>query len=411
MTQLRRLEVTLASAGAAYLVGSGNWPTAPAAADRDYVTASDPSTAARELAALLRGRAFVMDERRQYWRLVAPHLPIVDIAPLAGADIGHDLSLRDFTMNAVAAMLPEHRPLLDPFLGLCDLRQRLVRQVSPRSLPADPLRVLRGLRMASEHGFAIEARTWKSMREAAPALVAVKPERIRMELLRALQGVGWLEAALSCGNLGIWAGLPLSRPLEVDSERMATTLASLSTRRRAAAASESRIGGIRGLDGHRAQGLAVLAAALISAGLDGGAVRSVSAELRLSTRETDALSGMVNSALDLGKHAVSTRKAYALVERFGAASAWGAALAANDAFLEAVTTLQLPLLRSLPDGRALADAVGRPPGPWLGRLVDHLRRVVALGDIAPDDALEEAVRWSTRTRRDESRHPTGEPGC
>lgn len=411
MTQLRRLEAALASTGAAYLVGSGNWPTAPASADRDYVTAAITSSVATELAALLRGRAFLMDERRQYWRLVAPRLPIVDIAPLAGPDIGHDLSLRDFTMNAVAAMLPEHRPRHDPFRGLTDLRHGLVRQVSRHSMSADPLRVLRGLRLASEHGFIIEADTWRFMREAAPALFAVKPERIRMELLRTLQGAGWQAAALACSDLGIWTGLPLSRPLEVDSQRMATKLAALASRLPSVRAAESRIGGLRGLDSQRGLGLAALGAALLSAGLDAEAVRPAADELRLSSRETNALAGMVGSALDMGTDAIGTRRAYALVERFGAAAAWGAGLAGNDTFLEAVTVLHLPALVALPDGRALAEAVGRPPGPWLGRLVDHLQRVVALGDVSPGDALDEAVRWSNRRRGDGAHTVTGEQEC
>ncbi len=312
------------------------------------------------LAEILHGRAFVMDARRQYWRLVAPRLPIVDIAPLAGSDIGHDLSLRDFTMNAVAAMLPVHRPLHDPYRGLTDLRHGLVRQVSRQAMCADPLRILRGLRLASEHGFTIEVGTWGSMRQSAPALVAVKPERIRMELLRALQGAGWQAAALACGDLGIWTGLPLTTPLNADAERLAARLASLASRLPSVRAAETRIGGLRGLDSHRGRGLAALAAALISAGLDGEAVRPVADELRLSSREASALAGMVTSALAMGTGAIGTRRAYALVDRFGASVAWGAGLAGNDSFLDAVTTLHLPDLLALPDGRALADAVGRP---------------------------------------------------
>lgn len=399
MKRLRLLEVALAGAGTAYLVGSGNWPTAPRAADRDYVTAAPPADIGRELARRFGGRAFVMDETRQYWRLVAPQLPIVDLAPIAEGDIGHDLSLRDFTMNAVATTLPDHRPVVDPFHGIVDHREHLVRQVTPRSLPADPLRVLRGLRLASEHGHVIEEQTWVAMRNAIPGLVEVKPERIRMELLRALQGPGWRQAAIACQDLEVWAHLPLSPRIMVERGRLIERLDRLGNHRAEAAAAAQRMGGLRGLDEHRVLGLAVLAAPILAAGTDGTGARAVGEQLRLSSRESEALAGMTASSLEMGEGHASPRQAYALLERYGAAAAWGAALAGNNSFPESVAGLHLPELRSIPGGIALADAVGRPPGAWLGRLVSHLRRAVALGELRPEEAAQESVRWAENARR------------
>lgn len=399
MKRLRLLESALAGAGAVWLVGSGNWPTAPAAADRDYVTAIAPSTLAQDLAGRFGGRAFVMDESRQYWRLVAPQLPMVDLAPVAGGDIGHDLSLRDFTMNAVAAYLPAHRPLLDPFLGLTDLRHGLVRQVSAQSLPADPLRVLRGLRLASEHAFVIESCTWSAMRTAAPGLQDVKPERIRMELLRALQGAGWIRAALACSDLDLWTHLPLVPVLAVDRQALECRLGNLARSAPAARSAAERIGGMRGLDHSRAGGLAVLAAVCLAGARDADGARRMGEQLRFSAREIAALAGMVAGAADMGTDVIGRRRAYALVERYGAAAAWSAALAANSSFLDSVANLRLPDLSLIPDGRALAAAVGRPPGPWLGPVVDHLRRLVALGELDPERGPQEAVAWTEKARQ------------
>jgi len=123
-----------------------------------------------------------MDATRGYWRIVAPGLPVVDLSPLAGDDIGTDLSLRDFTVNAIATMLPTHSPRLDPFRGGADWRYRLLRQVSSQAMAADPLRVLRGLRLHGTLGFGLTPDTEALCRQYAPALASVSVERVRDEL-------------------------------------------------------------------------------------------------------------------------------------------------------------------------------------------------------------------------------------
>ena len=78
-------------------------------------------------------RAVLMDAERRHWRVVAPRLPVVDLALMAGGDICADLALRDFTINAIAAMLPSRRPVLDPFRGCLTSGTGLIRQVSSQA--------------------------------------------------------------------------------------------------------------------------------------------------------------------------------------------------------------------------------------------------------------------------------------
>lgn len=78
--------------------------------------------------------------------------------------IKEDLSRRDFTINAMAFDIYNER-LIDPFLGLNDLYSGIVNAVlvPEQRFLEDATRMLRGLRFASQLGFAIEAHTWRAI--------------------------------------------------------------------------------------------------------------------------------------------------------------------------------------------------------------------------------------------------------
>ena len=106
-----------------------------------------------------------------------------------GASIEEDLSRRDFTMNALARNTATGR-VLDLFGGAADIEARLIRAVGEpvRRFTEDPLRILRGIRFASEVGFAIEPETREAMRQTAGLLATLSQERVTAELDRLLQG-------------------------------------------------------------------------------------------------------------------------------------------------------------------------------------------------------------------------------
>ena len=97
-----------------------------------------------------------------------------------------DLGRRDFTINAMATDLADGR-LLDPFGGAHDLTQRLLRQVSDAAFPEDPLRMLRGVQLATRFGLEVEPRTRQAMCDHAAAITTVAPERIAEELRKLFQ--------------------------------------------------------------------------------------------------------------------------------------------------------------------------------------------------------------------------------
>ena len=106
---------------------------------------------------------------------------VYDFAAIEGADIVTDLARRDFTVNAMAVDMATGE-LLDPHGGQQDASARLVRMVDPSNFDDDPLRTLKGVRMAVRYGFTIESETMDAMRMRAPRIVEVAAERVTYEL-------------------------------------------------------------------------------------------------------------------------------------------------------------------------------------------------------------------------------------
>jgi poly(A) polymerase len=105
------------------------------------------------------------------------------------SDIETDLSRRDFTINALAVRLPE-REAIDPFEGLKDLRQRVLRTpIEPdASFTDDPLRMLRAFRFASQLDFRIAERVLDAIGRLKDQILTVSAERIQEELTKLLLG-------------------------------------------------------------------------------------------------------------------------------------------------------------------------------------------------------------------------------
>jgi tRNA nucleotidyltransferase/poly(A) polymerase len=117
-----------------------------------------------------------------------------DFAELLAHDIESDLARRDFTMNAMAVDLVRD-VLLDPHRGQRDIADRLVRMVAASNFDDDPLRLLKGVRMAIKYEFTIEEETLEAIRSRAPRIVDVAPERVTYELAIIL-GSGAVQRAL-----------------------------------------------------------------------------------------------------------------------------------------------------------------------------------------------------------------------
>jgi tRNA nucleotidyltransferase (CCA-adding enzyme) len=99
-----------------------------------------------------------------------------------------DLSRRDLTINAMAE--DDNGDVIDPYGGLNDLNNRVLRHVSP-AFCEDPLRILRVARFAARYahlGFTVADETQKLMTamSANGELTTIAAERIWVELYKAL---------------------------------------------------------------------------------------------------------------------------------------------------------------------------------------------------------------------------------
>ncbi|NLN15332.1 MAG: HD domain-containing protein [Tissierellia bacterium] len=102
------------------------------------------------------------------------------------SNIEDDLSRRDFTINSMA--YNDQRGLVDPFNGREDLRKAIIKTVGNpyERFKEDHLRILRGVRFASQLGFKLEEKTYKACREMSNLLSKISAERIREELFKIL---------------------------------------------------------------------------------------------------------------------------------------------------------------------------------------------------------------------------------
>ena len=105
-----------------------------------------------------------------------------------GFSIIEDLSRRDFTMNAMAASLPDGS-LFDPYNGKNDIKTSLIRAVGNplNRFSEDGLRPVRAIRFAGQLGFKIEEETLKAISLSLEKISKVSVERIQEEFNKILR--------------------------------------------------------------------------------------------------------------------------------------------------------------------------------------------------------------------------------
>jgi tRNA nucleotidyltransferase/poly(A) polymerase len=184
------------------------------AADLDVAVGGGALDLGGRLAGHLGARFVVLDAARGAGRIVGGAGGVtVDLVDLRAPTLEADLRARDFTVNALAVGVESllrdgHAPIVDPTGGLRDLRELVVRPCAPTAISADPLRAMRGVRLAMRPGWRLHPSAEAAIAAAAPRTAAVAPERVRGELagilaeataatgLRTLDRLGVLEALL-----------------------------------------------------------------------------------------------------------------------------------------------------------------------------------------------------------------------
>lgn len=107
---------------------------------------------------------------------------------LYSKEITHDLSRRDFTVNAL--IMDEFEEVQDYHNGLDDLNKRIIKTINnPKErFTEDALRILRAFRFVSKLGFDIEQDTFEAIKELRHLIQNISIERVMVELEKIFKG-------------------------------------------------------------------------------------------------------------------------------------------------------------------------------------------------------------------------------
>lgn len=369
-----------------------------------------------------------------------------------GENLEEDLRRRDFTVNAMALVLPDLR-FVDPYGGLADLAARRLRTpMAPSvSFGDDPLRMMRAARFVAQLGFDVDEAVADALADMAPSLAMVSSERIRDELTRLVLAPSpraGLSLLVDSGLADVVIPeLPALR-LEVDEhhrhkdvyQHSLTVLdQAIELESPAARASDSqgsgddRTGGVAGPDlvlrlaallhdigkpatrrfepgggvsfhHHEVVGAKLAARRLKALRFDKDTVRAVARLIELHLRFhgytdgdwTDSAvrryvtdAGPLLSRLHLLTRADCTTRNIRKAQRLAVA---------YDSLEERIGRLlaeeELRAVRPELDGHQIGTILGIPPGPVLGRAYKHLLDVrLDRGPIGAQAAEQELLRW------------------
>jgi tRNA nucleotidyltransferase (CCA-adding enzyme) len=348
--------------------------------DLDLVLGEGAISLGRQLARDQGGTCVVLDHERDIARVVLAGWTI-DLARRQGADLASDLQRRDYTVNAIALPLAPGSLVVDPTGGLDHLNSQTLVAVAEANLLDDPLRLLRGVRLATELGFSLEATTLQWIRTHARRLEQVAGERVLMELEKlsvATAGQRGLALALDLKLLEPWGAQPAA----------ALPFASLTV----TAAQEQGL--------NEQELAAALPIARMAWLLDGAAAARLKGSRRLQLRCDllrrwwDVLSGRTLDGLSeperLDLHQALDADLPALLLNQSAATCQAALIR----WRNPADPLFHP--RSPLDGHQLQQSLGLPPGPELGLILRHLMRERALARLPDQDittAINAARQW------------------
>jgi poly(A) polymerase len=338
------------------------------------------------------------------------------------ATLADDLGRRDFTMNAIAVEA-ESGAFVDPWGGEADIARALVRAVGDPDdrFAEDPLRLLRAARFVSQLGFRLDWQTEQAMARHASSLARISRERILAEMTRLLVGPfvdHGLDALRRTGLLIVAA--PELGPLVSEAEsdlsgrfgrekdlwdhtvRVVRQSPARPAVRWAAFLHDAAKPLTRGVDldgethfyGHERVGGQLAQQLLSRLNADKALRSSVRTLVELHGRPAAYDASWTDSAvrrlaleagavwqdlLDLAAADVTSAR-----ERKRAEAAVRVA-GLREHFARLQEEAELATLESPLDGNDLMRMFARPPGPWIGRVKDHLRELVIDGELAPDD--------------------------
>ena len=162
--------------------------------DIDIVVSDKPKEIVEIVSKQLSGTYFLINSDHAIYRInvqLGSSSLNIDIG-LFEESIYDDLFNRDFTINAIALKLDskfrnvEVDNVIDPYCGVEDIKNKIIKTVNERSFIGDPLRLLRCIRLYAELNFEIDKQTVQFLKSNVRKINDVSWERIREEVFKIL---------------------------------------------------------------------------------------------------------------------------------------------------------------------------------------------------------------------------------
>jgi tRNA nucleotidyltransferase (CCA-adding enzyme) len=363
--------------------------------DLDFVLEKDVVATAKAIANHYNAGFVLLDPQREIARVVFENAT-ADFARQEGETLEADLHRRDFTINAIAYnFLTEE--LIDPLGGYPDLQDKILRMVKPKNLQDDPLRLLRCYRQAAQLGMKIDPQTLAVIRQFAPLITSVAPERVQAELnylLEPCSDLVCLQAAITDGLLSPW----LTKSEVLGAFQVAVSL-SIETWSQL---DNELTSNLKGCFNNSLLGIAKLAALLP---LNSEIAATKLGELKFSRIEIKAVTNIITCFREFGDtlDRLSIAEQFFLFRQSGANFPAIALLALTKGMkIEDIAPLvnrylnpQDPVAHLVPlvTGNELMQALNLPSGKLVGELLIKLQIAQAEGKIAtPEAALKLAAQ-------------------
>lgn len=133
-------------------------------------------------------KPILLDKENQIYRLVLQNKKdFFDITKVNGENLFDDLKSRDLTINSLAINLKTFE-IIDNCGTLNDFKNKIIKTTNLENMSADPLRMLRVFRFASNLGFKIDRTLFDYINKNAHLIHNVSKERIICEILKFFEG-------------------------------------------------------------------------------------------------------------------------------------------------------------------------------------------------------------------------------
>ena len=171
--------------------------------DRDLVILGDSKLLAQEIAQKLNGTFVELDNENDIYRVVLEDkVNYFDISKALNDNVLDDIKRRDFTINSIFYNLNK-KEILDPFNGINDIKNKVLKTVDLNNFIDDPLRFLRLYRFMSLTGFSAEIELSKFAKEKFNLIDSIAKERINYEIIKIFEGEYVVETLLKMLEDGV----------------------------------------------------------------------------------------------------------------------------------------------------------------------------------------------------------------